>query len=137
MIACVCVDDKGGMMFNHRRQSQDSVLREDLLTMLGNGKLWLNQYSARQFAPEQQERLLVAEDFLEQAGEGELCFVEDRGLAAYEARLEGLILYRWNRTYPADQHLDLSVWERKWRLIHTEEFVGSSHERITKEIYQR
>lgn len=28
MIVITCLDQKNGMMFNHRRQSQDSVLRE-------------------------------------------------------------------------------------------------------------
>ena len=27
MILIVCIDDNKGMMFNHRRQSQDGVLR--------------------------------------------------------------------------------------------------------------
>ena len=26
----VCIDEKKGMMFNHRRQSQDRVLRDDI-----------------------------------------------------------------------------------------------------------
>jgi len=33
MIAVVCVDDRGGMLFNRRRQSQDRVLRGDLLAL--------------------------------------------------------------------------------------------------------
>ena len=35
MIAVVCIDDKGGMLFNRRRQSQDRLLREDLLREAG------------------------------------------------------------------------------------------------------
>ena len=38
MILIVCVDDHNGMMFNHRRQSQDRILRGDILE-LTEGKI--------------------------------------------------------------------------------------------------
>ena len=40
MKVIVCVDDKGGVMFNHRRQSQDRVLRERILGMTAGQTLW-------------------------------------------------------------------------------------------------
>ena len=67
MILAVCIDDRNGMLFNGRRQSQDRVLREDLVREAGGGPLWMNAYSARQFDPPP-EGLRTAEDFLEQAG---------------------------------------------------------------------
>ena len=48
MIAVVCVDDRNGMLFHHRRQSQDRLLREDLLSRCP-GRLWMNAYSAKLF----------------------------------------------------------------------------------------
>ena len=48
MILIVCVDDHNGMMFNHRRQSQDRVLRADILELTGGKKLWMNAYSRKQ-----------------------------------------------------------------------------------------
>ena len=39
MIVMVCVDDKNGMMFNKRRQSQDRVLRQRMLELAGEKKL--------------------------------------------------------------------------------------------------
>ena len=33
MVLIVCVDDHNGMMFNHRRQSQDRILRADILNL--------------------------------------------------------------------------------------------------------
>ncbi|MFR4122966.1 MAG: hypothetical protein ACLT0W_12285 [Clostridium sp.] len=46
-----------------------------------------------------------------------------------------MILYKWNRVYPADQYfaMDLSGW----KLVETVEFPGSSHEKITEERYER
>lgn len=37
MIVIACLDDNGGMMFNHRRQSQDSVLRAHIAELVGEG----------------------------------------------------------------------------------------------------
>ena len=58
MIRIVCVDDHNGMMFNHRRQSQDRVLRADILELTGGKKLWMNAYSRKQFAESDAEKIL-------------------------------------------------------------------------------
>ena len=34
----VCVDNQNGMMFNHRRQSQDRVLRKRIMELTGGKK---------------------------------------------------------------------------------------------------
>ena len=39
MIIIACVGDGMGMIFNHRRQSQDYVLREHILEASKDGKL--------------------------------------------------------------------------------------------------
>lgn len=135
MIAIVCVDDKNGMMFNHRRQSQDRVLREHVLQEAKDAAIWMNAYSAKQFADVNPSRLKVCEDFLEQAGNGEICFVEDRDLRPYLDRTEGIILYQWNRVYPADFRFEVDL--SSWKLEETEDFSGSSHEKITRERYIR
>ena len=133
MILIVCVDDAGGLGFNRRRQSQDRALRARMLEKWG--RLWMNAYSAGQFAKE--DPVTADEDFLEKAGPGDACFAE--GPAAAEAldRAEKLVLYRWNRKYPADCHFPLDLEARGWRLEETEDFAGSSHEKITEEVYVR
>ena len=40
----LCVDDKGGLAFNHRRQSRDRVLNERILMHCGMHRLWISQY---------------------------------------------------------------------------------------------
>ena len=42
MIAIVCIDDNGGMMFNNRRQSRDVILLEKIIEITKGSKLWLN-----------------------------------------------------------------------------------------------
>lgn len=134
MIAALCVDNGGGMLFHNRRQSQDRLLRADLLREADGRILWMNTYSAGQFVPPP-ENLRVAEDFLDRAGPGELCFLETEDPAPWTERMEGIVLYRWNRKYPADLRCTLSL--AGWTLARREEFPGYSHETITKEVYTR
>ena len=137
MIPIVCVDDQGGTMFNGRRQSQDRLLRRHLLDMLHGGQLWMSAYSRRQFGAWEDGRITVDEDFLAKAPPGAYCFVEGQPLAPFLERMEGLVLFRWNRVYPADTCLDLPLADGSWRLTDRAEFPGSSHEKITKEVYRR
>ena len=44
MIIAVCVDDKGGMLFNNRRQSRDRAQQVDLLSLCGEKKLWIAKF---------------------------------------------------------------------------------------------
>ena len=80
MILIACIDDNKGMMFNHRRQSQDRVLRRHILDMVGDSNLWMNEYSVKMFEKDSegqmQEHIQVDEDFLRKAAEDEYCFVE-------------------------------------------------------------
>lgn len=126
----VCVDDNYGMMFNHRRQSRDSLLISDVVEMAGDYGLWMNAYSAKLF---EDEDVLVEEAFLLRAEEKEFCFVEDQLLQPYLDKVNEIILYRWNRKYPADFYLDLDMSE--WKKMDEKEFAGSSHEKITRERY--
>lgn len=134
MILIVCTDDDNGMAFANRRQSQDRLLRERLLRLSG-GKLWLNAYSAKQFSPEESAGFTVDEDFLEHAGAGDYCFAEITDPTPYEARMEKIILYRWNRRYPASLHFAIPLAEHGWKRVSTEDFNGHSHETITEEVY--
>jgi len=129
----ICVDDDMGMMFNNRRQSQDSVLREHILHKIGNSRLWMNHYSAKQFDGKPQ--INVDENFISEAANGDFCFVENTDITPYEQWIEQIVLYRWNRRYPADFHFNVDL--SAWRLIETNEFPGSSHEKITEEVYER
>lgn len=137
MIVMICVDDNGGTMFNARRQSRDRLLREELLARTEGRRLWMNAASAELFGGSAAERIAVAEDFLDRAGPGEFCFAEGAALADREERIEELILYRWNRVYPADRFFDIPLEEHGWHMAGTREFPGSSHESITEEVYRR
>ena len=125
----LCIDDYGGMTFNNRRQSRDRILLADLLAE-ADGRLRIHPFSEK-LIPD----AAASEDYLAAAGEADLCFVEKDALLPFADRIGELILYRWNRHYPADTYFDLDLGT--FRLVETTEFVGSSHEKITKERYKR
>ncbi|MBR0282379.1 MAG: ribonuclease Z [Oscillibacter sp.] len=131
------IDDGGGMMFNHRRQSQDRVLRARILELTARSRLWMNAYSRKQFADADDGRITVDENFLEKADDGDFCFVENAPVLPVLERVERVILFHWNRAYPSDTRFDLDLSAPVWTLIETEEFPGSSHEKITKEVFDR
>ena len=140
MIIIAVTDDQGGMMFNQRRQSQDRVLRERILALTRDSRLWMNAYTRRQFSDIEEDaaaRISADDGFLEKAAPGEFCFVENTASAPYEERTEKIILFRWNRRYPGDFFFDVDVTLPPWKLAETEEFPGFSHEKITMEVYVR
>ena len=123
----ICIDDNNGMMFNKRRQSKDSAVRADIAAEVGADTLWMNPYSAKQFEDTSELKIQVDENFLKK---GDWCFAES---AVGGVSPEQIIVYKWNRVYPADVHFDLDL--SGYKLERTAEFAGSSHEKITKEVY--
>lgn len=131
----VVVDDDNGMMFNHRRQSQDSVLRERILQMSEDFVLWINGYTKKQFG-DIPPYVRVSDTPLDEASNGEFCFIEDRGVASYGENIEEFIIFRWNRKYPGDMKLDFFPQDHGMELVKSEDFKGSSHEKITMEVWR-
>ena len=134
MIWIAIVDNSMGMLFNHRRQSRDRVLVQRILEITRGHALWMNAYTASLFEP-LSTGIHVDERFYERAASGEFVLAETIPPGACEKEIEKVILYHWNRDYPADVYfpVDLSVW----KCVETKEFAGSSHEKITRERYTR
>ncbi|MBQ9086294.1 MAG: ribonuclease Z [Clostridia bacterium] len=132
----LCLDDKGGMMFHHRRQSRDREVIRDIAETIGDGCLFLNGYSASLFSETELE-IRVEEEFLDLAQTEDWCFVEDRTLSLWSEQIQEVVLYRWNRVYPSDLRLDWYPEKHGLFLCDIREFAGYSHEKITKEIYRR
>lgn len=134
MILIACVDDGLGMAFNRRRQSRDRVLCARVLERAGGKPLWMSAYSAGLFSGGG-GNIRVDEDFFALAADGEYCFTELAAPAPWAERVEQVILYRWNRIYPADLRFDLPL--EGFSLRSEIDFSGFSHERITEEIYTK
>lgn len=135
MILISCVDEHMGIMFNGRRQSQDSALRERIVQISSKSKLWMNHYSETQFKENDASHINISDCFLNEAASGEFCFVEDKQVTNYESSVEIIILYKWNKTYPSDMFFAINL--SNWKCVMSTDFIGSSHEKITEEIYTR
>lgn len=131
MQVIITVENRNGMLFNHRRVSRDQKISERILAYCKEKRLWMNAYSAKLF--ENNPQIRVSETFLEQ--KDAICFVEDQDVTPYLPEIDTILLFHWNRDYPADFFftVDLSEWNR----IHQEEFAGKSHEKITMEVYKK
>ena len=129
----VCLDNKNGMLFNKRRQSSDRVVCRKILSAMNGKTLWMNGYSRKLFRQAGGD-IRVDENFLEAAGQGDYCFVENTDVTQYMARVHRVVVFRWNRTYPADLRFP-SLDE--WKMVETSSLEGSSHDKITREVYER
>lgn len=129
MILAVCVDNRMGLMFLGKRLSKDAHLRAKLLALSG-GALRMSGYSAKQF----DEPVYSGEDYLSGAEDGDWCFCENGDYAAFADRLEKIVLFKWNRDYPADLYF---AFPGDWHRVSAEDFPGKSHETITMEVYEK
>lgn len=136
MTVAVCLDDNNGMLFNGRRQSRDRELLLDLQKTAA-GRIVIRPFSEKLFS--QAGIPVTVSDAPEtEATAEDIVFFEEGDIAAVLSAATRLIVYRWNRVYPAD-----AVWQGElpphgFTLAgEPTEFVGSSHETITKEVYVR
>ena len=131
----VVVDDDNGMMFNQRRQSRDSALMERILQMSEGTILWINEYTKNQFT-DTPSYVHVSDVPLDEVSSGEFCFIENMRVAPYGDKIEELIIFHWNRKYPGNMKLDFLPQAHGMKLVKSEDFKGSSHEKITMEVWK-
>lgn len=135
MVLITCVDEKNGMLFNNRRQSRDRILIEHIFGLIGNKRLWINSFSKELFESQKNNNLTVDDNFISKINKDEFCFIENISPVTLEDKTDKIILYNWNRAYPADRYFDIQL--ENWILQSEKDFVGSSHEKITERIYIR
>lgn len=127
----LCIDDDFGMMFNHRRQSQDRILRKHIMEEWK--QLYMTEYSKKMF--ETEELLSGFSISIWKSGEvlpqDITLFVEDPD-DLQDAEL--LIIYCWNRRYPSDKKLPADFLDH-YAMISEQNFAGSSHDKITERKY--
>lgn len=137
MILIACLDDLNGIMFNNRRQSKDKLLIEELIATTDNHPILVDFYSANLFK-EYEDRIIIVENPFAEAKQGDYCFIEGQTITDSED-IEQIIIYRWNRVYPADKWFDINISApgSHFTLLSETEFQGNSHDTITKEVYVR
>ena len=132
MIWIAVIDNERGILFNKRRQSQDKLLRERILKVTADSILWISPYTAIQFGEKLPKHVRIAENIPIKNSKEEYVFFEEETPFAYMEYIDKIVLYHWNRNYPADTYfnIDLSLW----KCSNVYEFAGTSHENITEEI---
>ncbi len=128
-----CIDDKKGRLCFGRRQSSDRALRAWVLRRAAQTRLWMSRYSAAQF--ENENGIIVDDDYAQKAEEADYCFVEDKAWDI--AKANEIILCRWNRHYPADVFWTTDLKAEGFSKCESTDIVGSSHEKITIEVYRK
>ena len=133
--AVICLDDGLGLSFFGKRQSRDRLLIAELTAWSEGKRLFVRPMSAPLF--EGHREVLIDEDPLAACGEGEICFLEALSPAPHLSRIGRLVIYRWNRLYPSDLRFGQDPTALGFRLVLQTEFQGSSHEKITKEVFEK
>ena len=138
----VTLDDSRGMMFNHRRQSRDRTVCQDILELSKASRLLIAPYSQALFQDFDCTHVNVCENPLVEAGKDDYCFIEGRltdstvkdVMGNSDKKAEEIIIYKWNRKYPGDTFFDMDM--EGYTCASSKDFSGSSHEKITREIYR-
>lgn len=133
MNVIICLDDNKGMLFNNRRQSRDKAVLSDIFCDLKDEKLYITHFSEKLMA-DYRYNIYVQEN-VSLIGEGRWFFCENVDLTDFADKIEKLVVYKWNRVYPADFNcnLDFSLFN----LESESDFEGSSHPVITKQIFAK
>lgn len=135
MILIVCIDENNGMLFNNRRQSRDKILLSRILEIAKDEKLWITKFSRDMFDIIENKNIIIDDKCIDNAAENDYCFIENVDISTIIEKVNKIILYNWNRNYPADKYFNISL--ENWVISSEDEFTGSSHERITEKIYIR
>ena len=134
MTVYICIDKRGGMLFNNRRQSRDSAVIDDILAS-AEGKLFISDFSKKLLFDK--KGIKCKKNPLEDSRAGDHVFCENLPLKDCVDKIGRLVIYNWNRLYPSDVKLDIDPTACSFILKSRTEFVGTSHEKITKEIYEK
>ncbi len=121
-----------GIAFGGRRQSRDRELCADILKDSAGKRLSMSEYSAKLFPD--------SDVFVADSPSGdidEVYFLELRDPGEYLHLAKQVIVYRWNRHYPSDIVFSKKLEDFGFRLSESCDICGYSHEKITKETYNK
>ena len=130
MTIIACVDVRRGMAFNGRRQSRDSVVYKDIARIADGEKIGMDERSEMLFA-DTDARIVTGR----RAEKQDIYFLEFASTCSCAPKADRIILYHWNRHYPADMHFEVPMDGFKFESA--EDIIGTSHEKITREVYIR
>ena len=128
----VCLDEKNGIRFFGKRQSQDELQRKNLFELIENSKLFLTEYSYNLYKDFEFNFEIIDENT--EIVEDSVFLYEGEFLERFLPYVDEIIVYFWNRDYPFDETFD-EVEQDCWKEKEVLEFKGKSHEKITRKIF--
>lgn len=126
----VCLDDNFGILFNNRRQSSDVVQREDFKKIVLDKKVYLSEYSYDLYKDMDLNFEVISEET--EISEDSFFIYEGEFLEKILENVDEIILYFWNRVYPADTDFEIPTGFKE---IESFDFVGNSHDKISRKLY--
>jgi hypothetical protein len=129
MTLYICLDDRNGLQFHKRRQSRDSAVLEDIRSQCA-GNLLIEPFSEKLIREADIPYVMAPENAMDY-------FVEDIPAQEVLEKTCKIVIYRWNRHYPSDIRWEPDLTAMGFTLKETTEFPGTSHEKITREVYAR
>ena len=92
-----------------------------------------SEYLIESDEEEIKHNIVVDREYISKAEDEDYCFIEDLDLRDYNITVSEIIIYRWDKQYPADMHFEVKF--DGYVCKNREEIKGFSHEKIIKEIY--
>ena len=139
------LDQKNGMMFNHRRQSFDRAIIKKIVKDVNEveGRLWVSDYSKELFASYNVNTMPLEELDLTKVSGNDVVYVENIGvdleamIANKEMSVE-LDFYRWDKVYPSDKKMIFTKEMLDAFFVKDSyEMSGETHDVISVEVWNK
>lgn len=133
----ICLDKNNGTFFNGRRQSLDREIIKKIALIVNNKTIGMSPYSAELFDTVKNISIHKHVDahYMDRAENLDYCFVEGESLKQYIKEINTILVFRWDKVYPADRYLDISLAD--FTPVYEMGFHGNSHKLIIMEMYKK
>lgn len=131
----LCIDSRGGMTFNNRRQAKDMEVIADMASRFGEGGIFIAPYSAKMF--QSFENVSVADSPIDSADDGSLVFIENSEFLGNFDGIETVVIYRFGIPYPADRYFEYDLSSLGYKKISKDKFSTALHKKIEREVYKK
>lgn len=130
----LCIDPRGGMRFNKRRQVKDVEVISDLVSRFGGEKIYISPFSAKLFLG--CENVEICDDPISACEENSLCFIEEASLLHDLDSFDTMVVYVWGLNYPADEHFTYDISSLGFKRISKDKMKTQIHEKVTRDVYK-
>ena len=128
------LDDRNATRFHNKRQSRDAVVAKHIADTYKSVPIYIQKKSISFFDDLEDQPDFIIFDSITEVPKDAVVFMEEP-VHSIDLFLwtENIHVFRWNRIYPSliTDRIDLTNFHKSV----IQEFAGSSHEKITEEIY--